>query len=283
MKIVKTVAEVREQVKAWRKEGLTVGLVPTMGYLHEGHKSLIDAAVKDNDRVVVSVFVNPTQFAPNEDLESYPRDMERDSVLCENAGAALIFNPEPAEMYHEDYSTFVDMRTLTQVLCGKSRPIHFSGVCTVVSKLFNIVQPDRAYFGQKDAQQLAVIRHMVEDLNFDIEIVGCPIIREEDGLAKSSRNTYLNEEERRQAVILSQALNKGKDAIEAGERDAEKVKAMICETIETMPLAKIDYVEMVDFKTFESVEKIQGEILTAVAVYIGKTRLIDNVITTVQS
>lgn len=281
MNIVKTVAEVRAQVKAWRKEGLTVGLVPTMGYLHEGHKSLIDAAVKDNDRVVVSVFVNPTQFAPTEDLESYPRDLDRDAALCEAAGAALIFHPEPSEMYHEDYSTFVDMRTLTQVLCGKSRPIHFSGVCTVVSKLFNIVQPDRAYFGQKDAQQLAVIRHMVEDLNFDIEIIGCPIIREEDGLAKSSRNTYLNEEERRQAVILSQALGKAQASIEAGERDAQKLKKAIRETIETMPLAKIDYVEMVDFKTFEDVEKVQGEVLTAVAVYIGKTRLIDNFIVTV--
>lgn len=278
MKIVTTVDEVRKQVKEWKNEGLTVGLVPTMGYLHEGHKSLIDAAVKDNDRVVVSVFVNPTQFAPSEDLESYPRDLDRDAALCESAGAALIFHPEPEEMYHPDYSTFVDMRTLTQVLCGKTRPIHFSGVCTVVSKLFHIVQPDRAYFGQKDAQQLAVIRHMVEDLNFDIEIVGCPIIREEDGLAKSSRNTYLNEEERKQAVILSKALRQGKEMIEAGERNPEVVKKIIRDTIETMPLAKIDYVEMVDFKTFENVTEITGEVLTAVAVYIGKTRLIDNFI-----
>ena len=278
MEIVSTVDEVRKQVKAWRKAGLTVGLVPTMGYLHEGHKSLIDAAVRDNDRVVVSVFVNPTQFAPTEDLESYPRDLNRDAALCEEAGAALIFHPEPEEMYHEDYSTFVDMRTLTQVLCGKTRPIHFSGVCTVVSKLFNIVQPDRAYFGQKDAQQLAVIRHMVEDLNFDIEIVGCPIIREEDGLAKSSRNTYLNEEERKQAVILSRALRKGKELIEDGETDAAVIKKIIRETIETMPLAKIDYVEIVDFKTFENVEELKGEVLAAVAVYLGKTRLIDNFI-----
>lgn len=278
MEIVSAVDEVRKQVKSWRKEGLTVGLVPTMGYLHEGHKSLIDAAVRDNDRVVVSVFVNPTQFAPSEDLESYPRDLNRDAALCEAAGAALIFHPEPSEMYHEDYSTFVDMRTLTQVLCGKTRPIHFSGVCTVVSKLFNIVQPDRAYFGQKDAQQLAVIRHMVEDLNFDIEIIGCPIIREADGLAKSSRNTYLNEEERKQAVILSRALGKGKELIEDGETRASVIKDMIRQTIETMPLATIDYVEIVDFKTFESVEEIKGEVLAAVAVYIRKTRLIDNFI-----
>lgn len=173
MKIVETIAEVREQVKQWRKEGLTVGLVPTMGYLHEGHKSLIDRAVAENDRVVVSVFVNPMQFGPSEDLESYPRDMDRDAALCEKAGASLIFHPDPSEMYHKDFSSFVDMTTLTGGLCGKTRPIHFRGVCTVVSKLFNIVVPDKAYFGQKDAQQLAVIRHMVSDLNFGIEIVGC--------------------------------------------------------------------------------------------------------------
>lgn len=278
MQIVKTIDEVRKQVKEWKKQGLTVGLVPTMGYLHEGHKSLIDVAVRDNDRVVVSVFVNPTQFAPNEDLESYPRDLDRDAALCDAAGAALIFHPEPEEMYLPDYSTFVDMRTLTDVLCGKTRPIHFSGVCTVVSKLFNIVQPDRAYFGQKDAQQLAVIKHMVADLNFDIEIIGCPIIREADGLAKSSRNTYLNEEERKQAVILSQALNQGKELIEDGETRASVIKQIIRDKIETMPLARIDYVEIVDFKTFKDLDEIQGEVLAAVAVYIGKTRLIDNFI-----
>ncbi len=278
MNIVSTINEVRKQVKEWRKQGLSVGLVPTMGYLHEGHKSLIDAAVKGNDKVVVSVFVNPTQFAPGEDLETYPRDLDRDAALCEQAGAALIFHPEPSEMYHRDYSTYVDMGTLTQGLCGKTRPTHFSGVCTVVSKLFHIVQPDRAYFGQKDAQQLAVIRHMVEDLNFDIKIIGCPIIREEDGLAKSSRNTYLNEEERKQAVILNRALQKGKEQIESGERKSLEIKQTITQTIETMPLAKIDYVEVVDFQTLESIEEIKGEILAAVAVYIGKTRLIDNFI-----
>jgi len=278
MNIISTINEVREQIKEWKKQGLTVGLVPTMGYLHEGHKSLIDAAVKENDKVVVSVFVNPTQFAPGEDLETYPRDLDRDAALCQEAGAALVFHPEPSEMYHQNYSTYVDMRTLTQGLCGKTRPTHFSGVCTVVSKLFHIVQPDRAYFGQKDAQQLAVIRHMVEDLNFDIKIVGCPIIREEDGLAKSSRNTYLNEEERKQAVILNQALQKGKEQIENGERRSSQIKQMIIQIIETMPLAKIDYVEVVDFQTLESIEEIKGEILVAVAVYIGKTRLIDNFI-----
>ena len=278
MKIAVTIKEVREQVKEWKKQGLSVGLVPTMGYLHEGHKSLIDRAVAENDKVVVSVFVNPMQFGPTEDLESYPRDMDRDAALCEDAGADLIFHPEPSEMYEDDFSSFVDMNTLTGGLCGKTRPIHFRGVCTVVAKLFNIVTPDRAYFGQKDAQQLAVIRHMVSDLSYGIEIVGCPIIREEDGLAKSSRNTYLNPEERKAALILSQSLNEGKKLVEAGEKDASKIKKVITDKINTEPLARIDYVEVVDWKTLEPVETIEGTILTAIAVYIGKTRLIDNFI-----
>ena len=278
MKIVETIQEVREQVKEWRKQGLTVGLVPTMGYLHEGHKSLIDCAVAENDRVVVSVFVNPLQFGPKEDLASYPRDLDRDAAVCESAGAALVFHPEPSEMYHGDFSSFVDMSTLTGGLCGKTRPIHFRGVCTVVSKLFNIVVPDKAYFGQKDAQQLAVIRHMVSDLNFGIEIVGCPIVREEDGLAKSSRNTYLSEEERRAALILSQSLKKGKALLETGETDAAKLRTVIANTLATEPLAKVDYVEVVGWDTLEPVESINGPILTAIAVYIGKTRLIDNFI-----
>lgn len=278
MKIAETIKEVREQVKEWKKQGLSVGLVPTMGYLHEGHKSLIDRAVAENDKVVVSVFVNPMQFGPTEDLESYPRDMDRDAALCEDAGADLIFHPEPSEMYEDDFSSFVDMNTLTGGLCGKTRPIHFRGVCTVVAKLFNIVTPDRAYFGQKDAQQLAVIRHMVSDLSYGIEIVGCPIIREEDGLAKSSRNTYLNPDERKAALILSQSLKEGKKLVEAGEKDASKIKKVITDKINTEPLAKIDYVEVVDWKTLEPVETIDGTILTAIAVYIGKTRLIDNFI-----
>ena len=279
MKIVETIAEVREQVKQWRKEGLTVGLVPTMGYLHEGHKSLIDRAVAENDRVVVSVFVNPMQFGPSEDLESYPRDMDRDAALCEKAPAILIFHPDPSEMYHKDFSSFVDMTTLTGGLCGKTRPIHFRGVCTVVSKLFNIVVPDKAYFGQKDAQQLAVIRHMVSDLNFGIEIVGCPIIREEDGLAKSSRNTYLSAQEREAALILSKSLAKGKEALKAGEVDAAKIRQIILDEIATEPLAKVDYVEVVDWNTLEPVETVKEPVLVAMAVYIGKTRLIDNFIT----
>lgn len=276
--IVKTIEEVRAQVKAWRAEGLTVGLVPTMGYLHEGHQSLIARSVAENDRTVVSDFVNPIQFGPTEDLATYPRDIERDAALCESTGANLIFHPEADEMYAPDFCTYVDMDHLTKGLCGKTRPIHFRGVCTVVSKLFHIVQPDRAYFGQKDAQQLAVIRRMVRDLNMPLTIVGCPIIREEDGLAKSSRNTYLSAEERKAALCLSRGLNKGKAAVEAGETDAEKVKAIITAEIEAEPLSHIDYVEIVDWNNLEPVSSTEGSILAAVAVYIGKTRLIDNFI-----
>lgn len=278
MKIVSTVEQVREEVKKWRQQGLTVGLVPTMGYLHEGHKSLIDKAVAQNDKVVVSVFVNPIQFGPTEDLATYPRDLERDAALCEDAGAALIFHPEKEDMYFDDFCTYIDMDGLTKGLCGKTRPIHFRGVCTVVGKLFNIVHPDRAYFGQKDAQQLAVIRRMVRDLNFDIEIVGCPIVREADGLAMSSRNTYLNEEERKAALVLSQAVRLGEELVEAGEKNAAVIKEKMIAHIEAEPLAKIDYVEIVDAQSLEPVSEIQGEILAAMAVYIGKTRLIDNFI-----
>ncbi len=276
MQIAETIEETRRIVKEWRKEGLSVGLVPTMGYLHDGHKSLIVRAAGENDRVVVSDFVNPTQFGVNEDLDSYPRDMERDAAVCEEAGAALIFHPSPEEMYFPDHCTFVDMESLTKGLCGKTRPTHFRGVCTVVSKLFHIVAPDRAYFGQKDAQQLAVIRRMARDLDFDIEIVGCPIVREADGLAMSSRNTYLDGKERQAALILSQALARGEEMAKAGEKDAAKIKAAMEEKIRTEPLAKIDYVEIVDADTMESLDTVAGRPLAAIAVYIGKTRLIDN-------
>ena len=275
MKIVETVKEVREQVKEWKKQGLSVGFVPTMGYLHEGHKSLMDAARKGNDKVVVSIFVNPMQFGPTEDLATYPRDLDHDAALCESAGVDLIFHPEAEEMYEKDFCSFVDMTGLTEGLCGKTRPIHFRGVCTGVNKLFNIVTPDHAYFGQKDGQQLAVIKRMVRDLNMDIEIVGCPIVREEDGLAKSSRNTYLSPEERKAALILSKTVALGKELAKT-EKDANKVVEAMKKNIETEPMAKIDYVEAVDALSMEPVEKLEGTCMLAMAVYIGKTRLIDN-------
>ena len=278
MDICYTIKDVRERVNAWKREGLTIGFVPTMGYLHEGHKSLMQAARANNDRVVVSVFVNPMQFGPNEDLESYPRDFEKDSALCESVGVDLIFHPEPEEMYADGFCSYVDMNGLTTELCGKSRPIHFRGVQTVVLKLFNIVKPDTAYFGQKDAQQLAVIKRMVKDLNVDTEIVGCPIVREADGLAKSSRNTYLNPDERKAALILSRSLKLGRELIENGETDSKAVIKAITDSINTEPLAKIDYVDVVDFDTITPVDKIGKSVLVAIAVYIGKTRLIDNFI-----
>ena len=278
MKVVKTIQEVRAQVREWRKEGLTIGLVPTMGYLHEGHQSLIRKSVSENDRTVVSVFVNPIQFGPNEDLEAYPRDLNRDMKAVEEAGGDLIFHPEPSEMYPGHFTSFIDTTETTELLCGAVRPIHFRGVCTVVGKLFNIVLPDKAYFGQKDAQQLATIRRFVRDLNFPVEIVACPIVREEDGLAKSSRNTYLNPQERQAALILSKSLKLGKAAIEQGERSAQRIIDIIRQNLQTEPLARVDYVEVVDFENIQRVETIQGETLVAIAVYIGKTRLIDNFI-----
>ena len=282
MNIITTVDGVREQVKAWRKEGKTIGLVPTMGYLHEGHKSLIDRAVAENDEVVVSVFVNPMQFGPAEDLDSYPRDLDADAKLCEAAGASIIFHPEPEEMYKDGFCSFVDMSGLTNALCGLSRPVHFRGVCTVVTKLFNIVTPDRAYFGEKDAQQLAVVKRMVKDLNMPLEIVGCPIIREADGLAKSSRNTYLPPEAREQALVLSKSIFLGKKMVEDGERDPEKVKSAMREVINQAPLAEIDYVEIVDVNTMKSLDTIKGDILCAIAVKMGSyARLIDNFMMTV--
>ena len=277
MQVTKTVKETRDLIKNWKREGKTIGLVPTMGFLHEGHASLIKRCREENDIVVVSDFVNPTQFGPTEDLEAYPRDFKRDSELCESLGADVIFHPEPEDMYHDPHA-FVSIDTLSDTLCGKTRPIHFKGVCTVVSKLFNIVTPDRAYFGQKDAQQLAIIRKMVQDLNFDIQIVGCPIIREEDGLAKSSRNTYLNADERKAALCLSRSLEIGKKMIADGETDVKTIISAIKAEIEKEPLAKIDYVEMVDFNQLETLEKVQKPLLCAMAVYIGKTRLIDNFI-----
>jgi len=274
--LIKEIKELRSAIKSWKREGLSVGFVPTMGALHEGHESLIKRAVEENDKVIVSVFVNPTQFGPNEDFDSYPRDINKDLEICLNAGANIVFNPEPSEMYYGDKSTSVSVSKLTDVLCGAKRPGHFNGVCLVVSKLLNIVTPDKSYFGEKDAQQVAVIKRMVRDLNIDVEIVACPIIREEDGLAKSSRNTYLSLEERKAALVLSRSLEIAKDTLKNGERDAKKVRESIINELNKEPLARIDYVEIVDSDSLENVDIIERNILIPIAVFIGKTRLIDN-------
>lgn len=277
MKIATTIAEVRAQVREWKQQGLTVGLVPTMGYLHEGHASLVKTSVQQCDRTVASVFLNPTQFGPGEDLETYPRDFERDCALLTECGCDMVFHPEVSEMYPDGFATFVEVQSdMPRQLCGKTRPIHFRGVCTVVSKLFNIVTPDKAFFGQKDAQQLAIIRRMVLDLSMGIEIVGCPIIREADGLAKSSRNTYLSAEERKAALVLSRAVKLGQELVQNGEKNADAVVNAMCALIEQEPLARIDYVSAVDGLTMLPVHEINGGELIAMAVYIGKTRLIDN-------
>lgn len=277
MIVCKKISDVKDTVKKWREEGLSIGLVPTMGWLHEGHLSLIENARENNDRVAVSIFVNPMQFGPNEDFDNYPRDLDRDSKLCENAGVDLIFAPSADEMYPKGFCSFVDMTGLTGGLCGKSRPIHFRGVQTVVNKLFNIVTPDRAYFGEKDAQQLAVIKRMVLDLNMNVKIIGCPIIREEDGLAKSSRNSYLSKDEREAAPIINKAMTMGKRMIEDGERDADKVIKAISDMILSVGITRIDYVSIVDSLTLEPVKTIEKDILCACAVYMGNSaRLIDN-------
>lgn len=276
MKVINNINDIRNIVKQWKKEGLNIGFVPTMGYLHEGHESLIQRSVKENDKTIVSIFVNPTQFGPNEDLESYPRDLEKDKEICNKNNVDIIFSPSTNEMYYEDFATFVSVDGLTEGLCGKSRPNHFRGVCTVVSKLFNIVKADKAYFGEKDAQQLAIIKRVVRDLNIDIEIIGCPIVREEDGLAKSSRNTYLSNEERKAAVVLNRSLSIAKKALENGERKASRIKDLISDEILKEELAKIDYIEVVDSLDLKQVTNIEKDILVAIAVFIGKTRLIDN-------
>lgn len=274
MQIARTVEEAKQITRAWKRNGETIGLVPTMGYLHEGHASLIGRARKENDRVVVSVFLNPTQFAPNEDLESYPRDFDRDCALCEKIGADLVFHPEPEEMYHDPHA-FVNIDLLSSTMDGAARPIHFRGVCTVVSKLFNIMQPDNAYFGQKDAQQLAIVKKMAADLNFDVKVNGCPIVREADGLAKSSRNTYLSAEERAAAPILFKAIQKGQEIIKPGMRAADLETAMK-DVLASEPLANTEYVTAVDALTMQPVETIDRDVLVAMAVRIGTTRLIDN-------
>ena len=276
MLIIKTVKDTRDQIKAWKKSGYTVGFVPTMGFLHEGHRSLIEYSVAENDKTVVSIFVNPTQFGPSEDLEKYPRDFEADRAMCQEVGADLIFFPEVEEMYPVGSYTYVDMESLTEGLCGKSRPVHFRGVCTVVNKLFNITVPDRAYFGQKDAQQLAVIKRMVMDLNMDVDVIGCPTIREPDGLAKSSRNSYLSPVERKAAQVVSRAIFEGERLVKAGETNVKKIEQVMKDIVAAEPLARIDYIEVVDLDTLGKIDEVKGPVLGAIAVYIGKTRLIDN-------
>lgn len=277
MIIIKTIRELKEIIRNHRKQGKSVGFVPTMGFLHEGHLSLIRTAKKENEFVVVSIFVNPTQFGVGEDFEAYPRDLDKDSKLSESAGADVIFCPSVTEMYPEKYQTYVEVMEITDRLCGISRPTHFKGVTTVVNKLFNIVEPDKAYFGQKDAQQVAVIQKMVMDLNMNVEVIPCPIVRESDGLAMSSRNTYLTSEQRQAALILSKSLFAAEDLINKGCRDALEVKEHITKMINSEPLAVIDYVEIVDALTLDSITTIKNSILMALAVKIGKTRLIDNI------
>ena len=278
MIIIKTIKELKNIIRTNKKQGHSIGFVPTMGFLHEGHLSLIRAAKKENDLVVVSIFVNPTQFGVGEDFEAYPRDLDNDAKLSEAAGADVIFNPSISEMYPEKYQTYVEVLEITNKLCGLSRPTHFKGVTTVVNKLFNIVEPDRAYFGQKDAQQVAVIQKMVRDLNMNVDIIPCPIVREADGLAMSSRNTYLNPEQRNAALVLSKSLFTAKDMINKGSRDAVEIKEAIINMINSEPLAAIDYVEIVDALTLNDITTIKDSILIALAVKIGRTRLIDNIL-----
>lgn len=280
MILCKTVAELRAELAIARNEGRTIGLVPTMGALHEGHASLIRAANMENDLVVVSVFVNPTQFGPNEDLDSYPRTLEADCLIAEREGADIVFAPTAKEMYPSEDMTWVEVTGgITNVLCGRSRPTHFRGVTTVVSKLFNLAQPDRAYFGQKDAQQVQVLAKMVKDLFFNLQLRIMPIVREADGLAKSSRNTYLSPEERRAALILSRSLKEAERLFAAGERDGAKLVAFTAELIKTEPMADIDYVEIYRMPDLaECSGLLEGAGLLAVAVRFGKTRLIDNLV-----
>ena len=284
MKLVKTVAELQAIVKEVKKSGRTIGLVPTMGALHEGHASLIRAAHAENDFTIVSDFVNPTQFGPTEDLDAYPRTLDHDCELAEAMGADVLFAPSPKEMYPSKDMTWVEVTgDITKVLCGRTRPIHFRGVATVVSKLFNLAQPDKAYFGQKDAQQAQVLKRMVKDLFFPLEIRVMPIVREEDGLAKSSRNVYLSPEERKAAVILSKALKKAEAAFAAGERSSAKLVALTTEMILAEPMSNIDYVEMYQLPELTEAEaEITTDHLLAVAVKFGTTRLIDNVVLAVK-
>lgn len=278
MLIIRDIVSLRAEIKKVWQNGKTVGLVPTMGYLHEGHLSLLRKAGAETDFKVLSIFVNPLQFGVGEDFEEYPRNLEGDAALAEEAGCDIVFAPSIKEMYPKDFATFVDVERLTEGLCGASRPGHFRGVTTVVTKLFNIVTPDRAYFGQKDAQQALVIQRMTRDLNMNLDVIIMPTVREEDGLAMSSRNTYLSLEERSAATILSQSLFKAAERIKSGETNASTIAGFITQTISSQPLANIDYVKIVDTDEIKPVQVINGRTLIALAVRFGKTRLIDNII-----
>lgn len=278
MQIIETKEKLREIIQDARQSRQSIGFVPTMGYLHEGHLSLMHQAQKENDLVVTSIFVNPTQFGPNEDLETYPRDLQRDKDLMSKAKVDLAYFPTVEQIYPEGYTTYVDVKgLLTQALCGRSRPRFFRGVATVVAKLFNLVAPDRAYFGGKDAQQSIVIQQMVKDLDFNLEVVVCPTVREADGLAMSSRNAYLSPRHRADAVVLSKSLNEARDMIAKGERQANVVSRHIKSHIEEVPDAIIDYIAVVDARNLADVEILDGETLIALAVKLGGTRLIDNI------
>ncbi len=279
MKVVRRIGEMMDLSEQYRNESKTIGFVPTMGYLHEGHLSLFRIARKKSHILVVSIFVNPLQFGPSEDFKEYPRDLERDLKLCEKENVDIVFVPDEKEMYPDGFSTYVEVRNLDEELCGKFRPGHFRGVATVVLKLFNIVKPHLAVFGLKDAQQYFIIKRMVRDLNLGVEIIPGPTMREEDGLAMSSRNVYLNEEERKQALALYKSLMLAKNLIESGERDPNKIiKEMEELILDNAPLAKIQYIQIVDTKNLKPVNEMKGEVLVALAVFFGKTRLIDNVI-----
>jgi len=278
MRIAHTMAQARREIAKARKYNKTIGFVPTMGYLHEGHLKLIDIAKEHSDFSVVSIFVNPTQFGPREDFSKYPRDFERDKKLCESRGTDLIFAPSVEEMYPQPSAVRLEIAPLADHLCGAKRPGHFNGVMLVVAKLFNIIQPDVAVFGQKDAQQLFIIRRMVKDLNFPVKIIAAPTVREKDGLAMSSRNIYLSPKEREQSTVLYKALQQAKELIQAGEREARKIKIEIEKLIRKASEAKIDYVEIVETETLQPIEKLEGQVLIALAVYFGKARLIDNMI-----
>jgi len=278
MQILHTISETRAFVRQARARGQVIGLVPTMGYLHEGHLELMRRAKDQCDIVITSIFVNPTQFGPNEDFGRYPRDLERDADMAGSVGVAAIFNPPVEEMYPQGYSTYVDVEGITDKLCGLSRPGHFRGVATVVTKLFNIVQPDYAYFGQKDAQQALVIKRLTGDLNLNLEVVIVPIVREQDGLAMSSRNMYLEPDQRRAALVLSRGLERARQALQAGERNASEIRQLVINMLLAEPLAVLDYVELYSYPDLEPLERIEGLTLLALAVKIGRTRLIDNAI-----